>query len=240
MIKFFRKIRQNLLVENKTGKYFKYAIGEIILVVIGILIALQINNWNENRKNEEQGIVQKKALKIELENDLEILLSDLAYVKKELEINNSYAERLSSKTSNLDTLVKIVRYEYAGEYNSLKALNKTTFNSLESTSKLDILGEDLAKNVQNYYNTRDNDIEVLATNQELYFSLLKPLISKYPSRWSSIQGHLRDIYWDKLNKNTLYGDINGLLTMRIFILNVRKRVVENFITKTTHLLNELK
>jgi len=48
MIKFFRKIRQNLLRENKTGKYFKYAIGEITLVVIGILIALQINNWNEN------------------------------------------------------------------------------------------------------------------------------------------------------------------------------------------------
>ena len=56
MINFFRKIRQNLLVENKTGKYFKYAIGEIILVVIGILIALSINNWNENRKirNTEQ------------------------------------------------------------------------------------------------------------------------------------------------------------------------------------------
>ncbi|MDT0559514.1 hypothetical protein RM697_12695 [Ichthyenterobacterium sp. W332] len=50
MIKFFRRIRQNLIIENKTGKYFKYAIGEIILVVIGILIALQINNWNDKRK----------------------------------------------------------------------------------------------------------------------------------------------------------------------------------------------
>ena len=52
MIKFFRKIRENLIMENKTGKYFKYAIGEIVLVVIGILIALSINNWNENRKNK--------------------------------------------------------------------------------------------------------------------------------------------------------------------------------------------
>jgi len=50
MIKFFRHIRKSLLMENKTGKYLKYAIGEIILVVIGILIALQINNWNENNK----------------------------------------------------------------------------------------------------------------------------------------------------------------------------------------------
>ncbi|SDR02246.1 DUF6090 family protein [Flagellimonas zhangzhouensis] len=70
MIKFFRKIRQNLLSEGKTGKYLKYAIGEIILVVIGILIALQINNWNENRKNNllEQQLL--KALLTEFETNL--------------------------------------------------------------------------------------------------------------------------------------------------------------------------
>lgn len=53
-MKFLRKIRQNLLMENKTGKYLKYAIGEIVLVVIGILIALQINNLNQNRANESK------------------------------------------------------------------------------------------------------------------------------------------------------------------------------------------
>ena len=52
MIKFFRKIRQRLLTENKFSKYLIYAIGEIILVVIGILIALWINNWNELRKDK--------------------------------------------------------------------------------------------------------------------------------------------------------------------------------------------
>ena len=49
MIKFFRKIRLNLLSEGKTGKYFKYAIAEILLVMIGILLALQVNNWNNSR-----------------------------------------------------------------------------------------------------------------------------------------------------------------------------------------------
>ena len=47
MIKFFNKIRYNLMEQNRTGKYLKYAIGEIAFVIIGILNALQINNWNE-------------------------------------------------------------------------------------------------------------------------------------------------------------------------------------------------
>lgn len=66
MIKFFRKIRQNLIMENKTGKYLKYAIGEIILVVIGILIALQINNWNETRKIRASETEILQNLKVEL------------------------------------------------------------------------------------------------------------------------------------------------------------------------------
>ena len=63
MIKFFRKIRYDLMEKNKTGKYFKYAIGEIVLVVIGILIALQINNFNEQRKDSEKEQVVFKTTK---------------------------------------------------------------------------------------------------------------------------------------------------------------------------------
>ncbi|MGB5377522.1 DUF6090 family protein [Muriicola sp.] len=73
MIKFFRKIRQNLLTENKFSKYLLYAIGEIVLVVIGILIALQINNWNENRKDRQQERVLLKQLQSEFQSNLEQL-----------------------------------------------------------------------------------------------------------------------------------------------------------------------
>ena len=51
MLKFFRKIRYDLMEKNKTGKYLKYAIGEIVLVMIGILLALQVNNLNEQTKD---------------------------------------------------------------------------------------------------------------------------------------------------------------------------------------------
>jgi len=70
MIKFFRKIRQKLLSENKFVKYLFYAVGEILLVVIGILIALQINNSNDRKKKLKKEIVYLTELKKGLETDL--------------------------------------------------------------------------------------------------------------------------------------------------------------------------
>jgi len=70
MIKFFRKIRQNLLLDGKMIHYLKYALGEIILVVAGILIALQINNWNENKKNRAAESVYLKEMLEDFENNL--------------------------------------------------------------------------------------------------------------------------------------------------------------------------
>jgi hypothetical protein len=63
MLHFFRRIRQNLLKENKVTRYLLYAIGEIVLVVIGILIALQVNNWNEERKQRAEEIEVLKSVK---------------------------------------------------------------------------------------------------------------------------------------------------------------------------------
>ena len=65
MIRFFRKMRLEQLSENKLGKYFFYALGEIILVVVGILIAIQINGWNERRKNNKK----EEALLVELHKE---------------------------------------------------------------------------------------------------------------------------------------------------------------------------
>ena len=75
MIRFFRQIRYDLMSKGKTSKYLKYAIGEILLVVIGILIALQINNWNEDRKAAtfEREILSQ--IKINLEKDFAALTS---------------------------------------------------------------------------------------------------------------------------------------------------------------------
>lgn len=77
MITIFRKTRQKLISENNMGNYFKYALGEIILVMIGILLALQVNNWNEDRKDR----VKEKAILKQLHKEFEKNLSEFAPVK---------------------------------------------------------------------------------------------------------------------------------------------------------------
>ena len=108
MIKFFRKIRYNLMESGKTGKYFKYAIGEILLVVIGILIALQINNWNSAQKDiaKEQQILLslkeefKQNIK-ELSFDHQVNLSCINAITKLL----NFDEKVDFETRTIDSLM---------------------------------------------------------------------------------------------------------------------------------------
>jgi len=99
MIKFFRHIRKSLLMENKTSKYFKYAIGEIVLVVIGILIALQINNWNENRKQKVKEVDALENIKTSLLSDLELY-------------NGIFKVRLGWKEKGLEYLKEVAYYKH--------------------------------------------------------------------------------------------------------------------------------
>jgi hypothetical protein len=85
MIKLFRIIRYDLVKKNKLGKFLSYAVGEIILVVIGILIAININNWNEERKRKEQEHKIILSLKSEFLESKELLLSTMKVQKKVLE-----------------------------------------------------------------------------------------------------------------------------------------------------------
>ncbi|GAA4318588.1 hypothetical protein GCM10023115_44520 [Pontixanthobacter gangjinensis] len=119
MIKFFRNIRRQLLRKNRFSRYLIYAIGEIILVVIGILIALQINNWNEDRKNQSVELGLMKDLVTDLHNDT----SSLEYAIKRNRI----------RTERLDSLL-----QYAQKVNSMDNQNLLYKLSLLSLSNIDL------------------------------------------------------------------------------------------------------
>jgi len=114
MLKFYRKIRQNLLSEGKTGKYLKYAIGEIVLVVIGILIALSINNWNN-------GIQEKNKLV----DSYKSIVDEITFVSPIVE--NQYARNDSTiiYIQNSLKLLENINYDSINQLNfNLKGFNR--------------------------------------------------------------------------------------------------------------------
>ena len=96
MLKIFRKTRQNLLSERKTGNYLKYAIGEIVLVVIGILIALQINNWNEQKKEKGKEQAFLKEINLDFKSNKTQLDSIISYNKVSLHAGARVLEIIES------------------------------------------------------------------------------------------------------------------------------------------------
>jgi hypothetical protein len=140
MIKFFRKIRQKLLTENKFSKYLLYAIGEIILVVIGILIALQINNWNESKKLANTESIYLKRFIIELKQDTTYFSNEIKQSKKNNEIIKDFSTALNDEQSQDSTVIKLANNYFSQGWGmpSFKP-STSTFNDLSSTGNLNII-----------------------------------------------------------------------------------------------------
>ena len=184
MIKFFRKIRQNLLMENKTGKYLKYAIGEIVLVMIGILLALQVNNWNENRKSEEKELkllIELKDDLIETKNDL---LTDIERIPQLLEVTNTlYKAILAGQISETNPYKLPQGYliQYPILYPKLSA-----FEAIQSEGISIISNDKLRKGITDYYQLHLSRVAWAEEQvEELNSKVLKPYLnsnSAYGSR----------------------------------------------------------
>jgi hypothetical protein len=150
MINFFRKIRKQLADDNKPLKYMRYAIGEIVLVVIGILIALSINNWNEQNKENKIEHKYLERLMIDLGIDSsyyeqKIAVSELAIKQLNEFIHKSYKTQKSiEEVKQLFSLLNV-------STDPLTTQN-STFNELSSTGNINIFkNESLKKLIIDYY-----------------------------------------------------------------------------------------
>lgn len=167
MIKLFRKIRQNLLSEGKTGKYLKYAIGEIILVVIGILIALQVNNWNEQRKFNNLKSIYIEGLLNDLRQDtvnINLLINDTD--KKQLVIKSLINELDTEKYSE-KLFVSVEGYFRSGWSMSDFTVNKNTYSDLSKSGNMNVFQDnELSKKIKNYYVAVEQEEKGRLTNKD--------------------------------------------------------------------------
>ena len=144
MIKFFRKIRQQLLTENKFSKYLLYAIGEIVLVVIGILIALQINNNNEIRKSREKELHYLNNIKSDLQLNINEIQDYIDIRSRRIVSANKVIEHFEGKPlTDLDEFNRNIVNIYT--WRKFYQINNT-FQELTNSGNLALISNDSIKN----------------------------------------------------------------------------------------------
>lgn len=167
MIKIFRNIRKTLLAEGNTVKYLKYAIGEIILVVIGILIAVQINHWYTSVNQAKQEQFYLKKLVQNISEDTEYLqeriqeMDSAAILLKQLktEIESPAYKEFTFNSAVVVKLISIYRF----------SPQKSTMDNLISTGKLDLIrNQAVVDSLFVYYNDLNNYPAQRNTSDETY------------------------------------------------------------------------
>jgi hypothetical protein len=246
MIKIFRKIRYKLMSENKTGRYFKYAIGEIVLVVIGILIALSINNWNQNRINKQnEKLILKELHKEFISNKIQldtVLLvnrrsfQSVKYIKSKLPI--------AIENVNLDSLAFHLYYMgYTYTFNPSKGvtnalMNSSTFNliSNDELRQLLIRWDDVVIDYQEEeFNAHNNYVNQIKPFEKKHFYwddykkwLTDPRVDLSILESLEFDNYVLDRYYDLKN---IFGNSIGELEN---VTNTINKIIELSKPKTTN------
>ena len=147
MLPLFRKIRYRLAEDNQFLKYSRYAIGEIVLVVIGILIALQINSWKQDIESGRTERSYMQELKNNLIADSVEIKKDLVFNKKKLEIVGEFLKIFEVQLTNEERFA--IFEEYSKPFTSYRVFNPkmTTWNNLLSSEKLSVLKDTNLRNL---------------------------------------------------------------------------------------------
>lgn len=186
-MKIFRKIRFDLLKKNGNGKYLKYAIGEIVLVVIGILIALQINLWNEHRKNQD------------------ILTANLHGVLKELRIDATKINLLLINYKNDNKKRKTFINEPNYENLNLGQLEE----SIENFTKDLNLQYTYFKKIQNSGITQFGEYAVIMEGLIFYYDSALPYFNKLTATFDD-QVNREDEFWRYEQNSYEFHYLDGL------------------------------
>ena len=209
MIKFFRHIRQRLLSENKTGKYLKYAIGEIILVVIGILIALQINNWNEQRKVDREIFKTLTEIRSNLISD-SLSISETRILKSE-DINIQYTVIHELENGNIP--YDSIEYHLGRMMIARRIILVDNGYQLMKKFGLEQLNnQELRTELINYYTNSTKKINGDTTDDEFEFrSIYLPYV----------RNHFLDYNWSKLG---VPADYEHLKSDQYFLTSLKANI----------------
>ena len=219
-------------MENKTGKYFKYAIGEVILVVIGILIALSINNWNENLKSQAKELKIIKELKTDLISNKNRLKDKLEFFKKTKRDGKLIEQHLSNRLAYNDSLQN---YFSIPLQNFSFLLTYSAYENLKSQGLDNISSDELRLNIIRLY---DDDFGLLKDQEfkmsNIFTNTSVPLTIKY-FRTTLTKGLVPNDYQELLNTS----EFTNLVSQMAFASGVYENMSKNTIIEIDKLLEDI-
>lgn len=240
MINFFRKIRKQLIENNKPFKYLRYAIGEIFLVVIGILIALQVNNWNENRITEN---IKNQALS----NLKEDILYDIRFFRnldstyRVWDIQASIMESRLRERS-MDRINTMDEFQIGrGSMNHL-SVRTTSFDEMMNTGLLyKVKNPQISEAINEYYEFAKVEIEkVNIDNQEFYRYVLNNSGYEYINTLSRVYNEANleymDWAWLKDPKSERYMKFESRISFHRVAIEANKVAIGQLIEKAQNVL----
>jgi hypothetical protein len=242
MIRIFRIIRQKLAAENKAMAYSRYAIGEILLVVIGILIALQVNNWNEHRKQNIQKNLIVQSLVSDLSADTLMITKALRTLRQDTTEVMSFVSRMSDSHVTLGTLIQIARFEFDPKIYATVTFNDNTLKSLLSTGNLNILDKWMQDEILQLNLLHEDNISRTELNVQAYVNQVVSYEQMYPlSDYGNISPHskLAGIIWNKVTLEELGTSLNALLSIRNVTDMYAIGQLNNIQEKTKKILSEI-
>jgi hypothetical protein len=164
-----------LLNDGKTGKYLKYAIGEIILVMVGILLALQVNNWNQSRLDRNEEAVYLGRISEDLNWDLSYLEAEIRNAENERDSLVLFLNLMHGKQDSLGDYLRLLRLANWNPRNVI--IQDNTFLEMTSSGKFDLIQSDrIKKSIIEYYTTRKFAHEHINTTTDHGFDLIMQMI----------------------------------------------------------------
>lgn len=219
MIKFFRRIRQDLLNEGRTSKYFKYAIGEIILVVIGILIALQINTWKENSKENSIKASYIASLIVDYKKDTLQLNEGLVENAFHLKSLDSIYQSLNSEHIQLEHFLHVFK-TFNGNIRTQTTFNTNSYNVLIASGSIDILDKELIENLMELNRLQNHLTQVIIGNSETYVGMLANSALEFPIfNYMSISESANDQVWKKVDTERIPNVIINILGFKRYAIS---------------------
>jgi hypothetical protein len=239
MLRFFRQIRQSLLTDNKFSKYLLYAVGEILLVVIGILIALQIDTWRGNQVDKSLRHSYIASFKRDLAADTLLLQFLNEYMEEDIQYHRSLYRRISSEAATKDTLVKVLRKEYSPYFSPSNAFNTATFERINANGHFDLLDSTLGASILRHRARQIAVVGMLDKNIQAMFNTFEMSLQKFPNipdttaygnpLFPNQMGKLERRFWEKSDENELFATLNSLLIMKLqqetIIVGLRKQMI---------------